>query len=468
MLGARESIHGQWSSRYAFILAATGAAVGLGNIWKFPYIMGENGGGAFVLVYLLCIVLIGIPVMMSEVLIGRRGRQSPGLSVKTLAQEAAASPRWQIAGWSGLVASYLILSFYAVVAGWALAYVIKTARGDFSGAAADTIGAQFGAHLANPLVLMFWSAVILFVTVFVVAKGVHKGLEKAVNFLMPTLFVLLVIMAVYSGLNGAFGDAVAFMFQPDFSKLTINGVLLALGHAFFTLSLASGAMIIYGAYLPANVSIAKTSVLIALVDTCVAIVAGLAIYPLVFQYDLTPAEGPGLIFVTLPIAFGSMPFGTLFGTLFFVMLVFAAFTSAIAMIESTVAWLVERKGLSRFTATAATGGSLWLLGLFTVFSFSGADWATFNITVFGKTLSSYFEVVDYLTSAIMLPLGGLAIAIFVGWTMKRKVTAEELNTSEPVYGIWRFAIRWFTPIAVTVVFLHLIGVLDLLLSLINA
>ncbi|MDP4535271.1 sodium-dependent transporter [Alkalimonas collagenimarina] len=467
MLGARESIHGQWSSRYAFILAATGAAVGLGNIWKFPYIMGENGGGAFVLVYLLCIVLIGIPVMMSEVLIGRRGRQSPGLSVKTLAQEANASTRWQIAGWSGLVASYLILSFYAVVAGWALAYVFKTARGDFSDVSADAIGAQFGAHLADPWLLMTWSAVILFVTVFVVAKGVHKGLEKAVNFLMPSLFVLLAIMAIYSGMNGAFGEAAEFMFKPDFSKLTINGVLLALGHAFFTLSLASGAMIIYGAYLPANVSIAKTSMLIALVDTCVAIVAGLAIYPLVFQYGLTPSEGPGLIFVTLPIAFGSMPFGTLFGTLFFVMLVFAAFTSAIAMIESTVAWLVERKGLSRLMATVTTGGSLWLVGLLTVFSFSGAGWATFTITIFGKTLSSYFEVVDYLTSAIMLPLGGLAVAIFVGWTMKRKVTVEELNTSALAYGIWRFAIRWFTPIAVAVVFLHLIGVLDGVVRFVN-
>ena len=467
MSGARESVHGMWSGRFAFILAATGAAVGLGNIWKFPYIMGENGGGAFVLVYLLCIVLIGIPVMMSEVLIGRRGRQSPGLSVKTLAQEASASPRWQVAGWSGLLASYLILSFYAVVAGWALAYVMKTARGDFQGQSADLIGAQFGAHLADPWALMAWSAVILLVTVLVVGKGVHKGLEKAVNFLMPSLFVLLGIMAIYSATNGAFGEALAFMFTPDFSKLTINGVLLALGHAFFTLSLASGAMIIYGAYLPSNVSIAKTSVLIALVDTAVAMLAGLAIYPLVFQYGLTPAEGPGLIFVTLPIAFGSMPFGTFFGTLFFVMLVFAAFTSAIAMIESTVAWLVERKGLNRMVATAATGGSLWLLGLLTVFSFSGASWATFELNIFGKPITSFFEVVDYLTSSVMLPLGGLVVAIFTGWVMTKKVTEEELQTSGLVYGIWRFAIRWFTPIAVSIVFLHLIGVLEPVLRLVG-
>lgn len=461
MSGTRQSVHGLWSSRLAFILAATGAAVGLGNIWKFPYIMGQNGGGAFVLVYLLCILLIGIPVMMSEVLIGRRGRQSPGHSVKTLALEAKASTRWQIAGWSGLVASYVILSFYAVIAGWALYYVFKTASGTFVGMPAAEVGAEFNSFIANPLALMAWSAIILAVTVFVVGKGVHKGLEKAVNYLMPSLFVLLLLMAIYSGLNGAFAEAVDFMFKPDFSKLTMNGVLLALGHAFFSLSLASGAMIIYGAYLPGNVSIAKTSILIALCDTAVALLAGLAIFPLVFGYGLAASEGPGLIFVTLPIAFGNMPFGTFFGTLFFVMLVFAAFTSAIAMIESTVAWLVETKGVRRRNATLFTGLSLWLLGLLTVFSFAGANWATFEWTLLGKPIKSFFELKDYLTSAIMLPIGGLFIAIFVGWIMPEKVTAEELATSSTAYQVWRFAIRWITPIAVIIVFLNLIGVLDL-------
>lgn len=460
MSGTRHSVHGLWSSRLAFILAATGAAVGLGNIWKFPYIMGQNGGGAFVLVYLLCILLIGIPVMMSEVLIGRRGRQSPGLSVKTLALEAKANTRWQIAGWSGLIASYLILSFYAVIAGWALYYVFKTASGTFIDMPVAEVGAEFARFIANPYALMGWSAVILALTVYVVGKGVHKGLERAVNYLMPSLFLLLLVMAIYSGINGAFFDALEFMFRPDFSKLTINGVLLALGHAFFSLSLASGAMIIYGAYLPSNVSIAKTSIFIALCDTAVALLAGLAIFPLVFGYGLQPGEGPGLIFVTLPIAFGSMPFGTLFGTAFFIMLVFAAFTSAIAMIESTVAWLVETKGVQRRKATLATGISLWFVGLLTVFSFAGASWATLDWMILGKPIATIFELKDYLTSAIMLPVGGLFIAVFVGWVMAQKATTEELAVSNLVYTIWRFAIRWVTPVAVIIVFLNLIGLID--------
>ena len=463
-MSARQSMHGMWTSRLAFILAATGAAVGLGNIWKFPYIMGQNGGGAFVLVYLLCILLIGIPVMMSEVMIGRRGRQSPGLSVKSLAIEAGASSRWQIAGWSGLVASYFILSFYAVIAGWALSYTFKTARGLFTGATAAETGQAFSQFTADPISLMTWSAIVLAVTVFVVGKGVHKGLEKAVNYLMPTLFVLLIVMAIYAGINGAFLQALDFIFTPDFSKLSVNGILLALGHAFFSLSLASGAMMIYGAYLPDNISIGKTTLWIALADTSVALLAGMAIYPLVFEYGLQPTEGPGLIFVTLPIAFGGMPFGAFFGTIFFIMLVFAAFTSTIAMIESTVAWLVESKGLSRWQASIGSGISLWLVGLLTVFSFSAAPWASFDLDIMGKKISNYFEVVDYLTSAIMLPLGGLVIALFAGWIVKQQVSKQELQTTVLSYWLWRFAIRWFTPIAIIVVFFNLIGVLDPVLA----
>lgn len=465
MSGTRQSVHGLWSNRMAFILAATGAAVGLGNIWKFPYMMGQNGGGAFVLVYLLCILLIGIPVMMSEFLIGRRGRQSPGYSVKALALEAKASTRWQLTGWSGLVASYIILSFYSVIAGWALYYVYKTATGDFVGMAPEAVGAEFGTFISNPIMTLAFSTIILAATVFVVGRGVHKGLEKTVNYLMPALFLLLLIMAIYSGLNGAFSDAFAFMFNADFSKLTINGVLMALGHAFFSLSLASGAMMIYGAYLPNNVSIGKTTIIIALCDTTVALLAGLAIFPLVFGYGLTPAEGPGLIFVTLPIAFGSMPFGTLFGTCFFIMLVFAAFTSTIAMIESTVAWLVETKGLKRSQATIATGLSLWFLGLLTIFSFSGAQWATLDWTILGKSIKNFFELKDYLTSAIMLPIGGLFIAIFCGWVMSTEATRDELATTAVAYKVWRFAIRWLTPVAVIIVFLNLVGVLDLFRAL---
>ena len=456
-----QSVHGQWSSRFMFIIAATGAAVGLGNIWKFPYIMGQNGGGAFVLLYLLCILLIGIPVLMAEVMIGRRGRQSPGWSVRTLAYEAHAHKNWQIAGWMGLVGGFLILTFYSVIAGWAFAYVGKSMQGAFVEQDAKAIGTMFGAFTTDFSSLLLWTTVVIVLTCAVVAKGVQHGLEKAVRVLMPALYVLLIGLAIYASITGDFWQALNFMFYPDFSKITMSGVLIALGHAFFTLSLASGVMITYGAYMPSKVSIARTSLWIALADTSVALIAGMVIYPIVFAQGLDAGQGPGLIFVTLPIAFGSMPGGVIVGTLFFVMLVFAAFTSTIAMIESVVAWLVESKGMQRLQACILSGAILWLMSLMTVASFAGSDWAQWQFNFLGKEVHNLFEILDHLTSDIMLPLGGLTIAIFAGWIMRQQVTAEELNTSPLTYTIWRFSIRWFTPIAILLVFLNLTGILSL-------
>ena len=328
----QQSLHGLWSSRFTFIIAATGAAVGLGNIWKFPYIMGQNGGGAFMLVYLLAILLIGIPVLMAEVLMGKRGRQSPGLTARTLVLEAGAHRFWQITGWLGLAAGFIILSFYSVIAGWAFAYVGKAATGSFSGKTAAELGAMFGRFSADFSSLLLWSTVVIVLTCLVVARGLKKGLEPVLKLMMPALYLLLIALAIYASVTGDFNQAVRFMFYPDFSKLSMNGVLIALGHAFFTLSLASGVMMIYGAYLPNAVSIGRTTIWIALADTSVALLAAMVIYPVVFSQGLDAGQGPGLIFVTLPIAFGSMTGGVLIGTLFFLMLVFSAFTSTIAMI----------------------------------------------------------------------------------------------------------------------------------------
>ena len=453
--------HGQWSSRLAFILAATGSAVGLGNIWKFPYIMGENGGGAFVLVYLLCILGIGIPVMMAEVLIGRRGRQSPGNSVKALAIEAGASSKWSFVGWMGLIAGFLILSFYSVIAGWAISYIFQAGAGNFEGATAEEVGTVFNNLLADPAQLIFWTTGVLVGTGIIVGKGLKNGLEKAVTYAMPAMFVLLLIIAGYAAINGDFGSAVKFMFYPDFSKLTYSGVLIALGHAFFTLSLASGAMMIYGAYLPQETSISKSVLAIALADTVIALVAGLAIYPIVFGNGLEAAQGPGLVFVSLPIAFGQMWGGTFFGTLFFVMLGFAAFTSAIAMVESSIAWLVEHLGLSRIKAAAVSVLILWCMSMLTVFSFTGASWATLDFNFVGKHVNNYFELIDHLTSDVLLPLGGMATAIFVAWVMKKDAVKEELNISESSFKLWYFVTRWVAPLAVLFVFLNLIGVVSL-------
>jgi len=450
--------HGEWSSRLAFILAATGSAVGLGNIWKFPYIMGENGGGAFVIVYLLCILAIGIPVMMAEVLIGRRGRQSPGNSVKALAIEAGTTTKWSVVGWMGLISGFLILSFYAVIAGWAVSYIFKAGSGSFNGASPEEIGNIFNSLLADPMRLMFWTSVVLAVTGVIVGKGLKKGLERAVSYAMPAMAILLVVIAIYAGINGDFAKTVHFMFNPDFSKLTFSGVLIALGHAFFTLSLASGAMMIYGAYLPQKTSISQSVIAIASADTMIALIAGLAIYPIVFGNGLEASQGPGLVFVSLPIAFGQMWGGTLFGTLFFLMLGFAAFTSAIAMVESAVAWLVEKMQFGRIKAAATAVIALWFISLLTVFSFSGAEWAKLDFVFVGKHVNNYFELIDHLTADVLLPLGGMATAIFVAWIMKRESAKEEINLSEGQFNLWYVILRWFTPFAILFVFLNLIGI----------
>ncbi|HEY5715207.1 MAG TPA: sodium-dependent transporter, partial [Psychromonas sp.] len=305
-------VSNRWSSRYSYILAATGAAVGLGNLWKFPYIMGENGGGAFVFVYLLCILFIGIPVLMAEAVIGKRGRSTPANAAAHVATESGASSHWSIFGTMGVTAGFLILSFYAVIAGWAVAYVFFAATGEFSAAAADpatnaeTINALFSNLITSAPQLLLWSTLTIAATIYVISRGVKDGLETAITYIMPALFLLLVGIMLYSAVVGDFAAAFTFMFHIDFSQLTIEGVLVALGHAFFTLSLAMGIMMIYGAYLPKGVSIAKTSIMIAIADTIVALIAGLAIYPIVFANGLEPSAGPGLLFQTIPIAFGSM------------------------------------------------------------------------------------------------------------------------------------------------------------------
>ncbi len=448
----RTSIHGQWSNKLAFILAATGSAVGLGNIWKFPYVAGENGGGAFVLIYLLCVAVIGIPIMMSEVLLGRRGRQSPINTMRTLASEEGQHAYWRLLGWMGVLAGFLILSYYSVIAGWALSYVFRCAGGMFTGVTAAGVESIFTGLVSDPERLLAWHTIFVVMTTVVVARGVESGLESAVRFLMPALFVLLILLVGYAMSQGHFMEAVGFLFKPDFSKVTGQVVLVAMGQAFFTLSLGMGAIMIYGSYLPQDASIARTSVTVAVSDTLVAIIAGLAIFPIVFANGLPPAQGAGLIFKTLPIAFGQMPGGGFFGTLFFLLLVFAAWTSAISLIEPAVAWLVENHGYSRVHAAVTSAMVTWFIGLGTVFSFN--IWADFR--VFGR---NFFELMDYLTANIMLPLGGLLIAVFAGWLMSENSSRDELQLQDRhSYSIWHFLVRYVTPVGVMAVFLNVIEV----------
>jgi len=457
----RTSIHGQWSSRMTFILAATGSAVGLGNIWKFPYITGENGGGAFVIVYLICIAAIGVPIMMAEIMLGRRGRQSPINTMSVLATEANRRQVWVLLGWLGVVAGFLILSYYSVIAGWALSYVFRSASGVFNGATADGVSSIFTTFISNPESVLAWHTIFMIVTMIIVSRGVKHGIERAVTYLMPSLFVLLAVLLFYSASTGYFSQGIDFLFTPDFSKLTPASILVAMGHAFFTLSLGMGAIMVYGSYLPKNTSIAKSSMIIALADTAVALLAGMVIFPIVFANNLEPGVGPGLIFKTLPIAFGQMEAGILVGTLFFILLVFAALSSSISLIEPAVAWLVENKNMSRVLASVWCGLVTWLVGIGTVLSFNIWSEKTWSMRGFGVTLfenKTFFDTLDGLTANVMLPLGGLFIAIFAGWLMKVESSKKELSTYETGYNLWLLLVRVVAPIAVMVVFLNVIGV----------
>jgi NSS family neurotransmitter:Na+ symporter len=450
--GKRKSLHGHWSSRMAFILAVTGSAVGLGNIWKFPYIAGQNGGGAFVLVYLLCVVLIGMPVMMSEILIGRRGRRNPVATMALLGEEEGSSRNWKWVGGMGVLAGILILSYYSVIGGWTLTYIFKSATGSFTGANVTQVTEAFSSYTGNWWQLTLTHTIFMGLTVFVVARGVERGLEQAVRFMVPALLVLMLALLGYSINSGYFGAGLDFMFSADFDALSWDGVLAAMGQAFFTLSIGMGAVMAYGAYLPEETSITGASAAVVAADTGIAILAGLVIFPLVFANNLNPADGPGLVFITLPLAFGQMTGGTFFATIFFLLLTFAAWTSALGLVEPAVAWCVEHLQKSRAQAAVLVGGTIWILGFATVFSFN----LLADFTFFRGTL---FDNIDHITSNIMLPLSGVLISVFAAWVMCRNSSSEELGGAGSLYKVWRFLARYVAPVAILFVFAKAIGVL---------
>ena len=449
----QKGMHGAWASRWTFIMAATGSAVGLGNMWKFPYVAGSNGGGAFVLVYLGCILLIGVPVMMAEVLIGRQGRQSPVNSMRDVVNESGAHSRWRHVGWVGVAAGMLILSFYAVIAGWALAYIFEAASGELVGINGDTAGAIFGNLLADPSRLIFWQSVFMLLCIGVVVGGVKKGLGVAVEILMPLLFIMLLLLLGFSFFKGDFAAARNFLFNFNVELLTWRGVLEAMGQAFFTLSIGMGAIMAYGAYMPQNANIGKTILIVAFFDSLVAIVSGLIIFSIVFATPgIEPSAGPGLMFISLPIAFGGMPGGLLIGSAFFVLVSIAAWSSAISLLEPCVAWLIEAKNMGRVQANLLLAGFAWLLGLGSVLSFN--VWS--HIKLAGFTI---FDFLDFLTANIMLPLSGLLIALFVGYAMKKElIDTQMVGTSARVMTLWQFTLRYIAPVAISAVFV--MGIVD--------
>ena len=449
----RSSLHGQWSSRLTFILAVTGSAIGLGNIWKFPYIAGENGGGAFVLIYLVCIFIIGFPIMVSEIMLGRRGRRNPITSMKILGQEEQGNEAWKYVGLIGLMAGFIILSYYSVIAGWTLHYFKLSVFGELSNLDNETAQSVFGQLTASASTQLIYHTGFMIITIAIIAKGIKNGLERAVKLMMPGLLLILIILLLYSIFQGDFMAGVNFLLVPDFSKVTSQSILAAMGQAFFTLSLGMGCIVMYGAYLPKYESIVGTTTAIIFCDTMIALLAGMVIFPIVFQFGLKPTDGPGLIFLTLPLAFNEITGGYLFSGLFFILLGFAAITSALSLLEPSVAWMIENKNYSRNKSAFIIGILIWLLGFLSIFSFNVLS----ELTFWKGTL---FDNFDYIASNIMLPLSGLLFTIFASWVMKRKHSMDELSDIPiNLYRLWRFGARYIAPIGVILVFLNAIGII---------
>ncbi|TDO06030.1 MULTISPECIES: sodium-dependent transporter [Halomonas] len=437
--------HAQWSSRLTFILAATGSAVGLGNIWKFPYMVGDSGGAAFVLVYLLCIAAVGLPILVAEWLIGRRGQKNPISTMADLSRSAGRSRGWVAVGISGVLGAFLILSFYSVIGGWSLNYTLGSVIGDFSGESAEGIEALFTGMLSSPGELLLWHTMFMVLVVGIVGRGVTQGLESAVRSLMPALGILLLVLVGYGIASGHFGQAVSFMFNPDWGAVTGEVVLAAMGQAFFTLSLGMGIMMAYGSYLNEDVNLLATARTVVILDTLVALVAGLAIFPIVFANGLDLSSGPGLIFITLPLAFGNMTGGIILGLMFFLLLTFAALTSAISLLEPVVEFVEERTALSRMSATLVAGVATWVLGIAALLSFN--VWS--EVSLLGLSI---FDFLDALTSKYLLPLTGLGAVVFVAWRLDRDSVAAELNLSGGQATLWHLVARFIAPLGVIAVF----------------
>lgn len=435
-----------WSSRFAFLMASVGFAVGLGNIWRFPYVAGENGGAAFVLIYLACAFGIGVPILMAELLIGRRGQGSPTSAMATLAERDGRSPHWKVVGGMGLLAAYTIEMVYAVVVGWVLWYLFKAVTTGFVGFDGDIAGAEFTAVLGDNVGMLFWTLAGLLITGLIIYAGVKDGIERAVTVMMPAMFALLVGLAVYNFFAGGFDEAIRWLFTPDFSKITYATVLAAIGQAFFSLGVAMAGMMVYGSYLPRQISITHSVLVIVVIDTGVALLAGLVVFPAVFNNGLDPAAGAGLIFQTLPVAFAQMPGGYLFSVLFFLMLSVAGITSMVGLVESVTAWVEDRFDMARHQSTLLVVGSLAVFSVLSILSYNVLD----DWRIAGRNIN---DALDFFSNQILLPIGGLLIAVFAGWVMKRESTKDELvSLNDTGYALWRFLIRFVVPPAVAIIF----------------
>ncbi len=446
---------GQWSSRLGFVLAAAGSAVGLGNIWKFPYVTGENGGGLFVLIYLVCIAVVGLPIMVAEVLVGRATQSSP---VGAFGKLTGPTSLWRLIGWLGVASGFVILSYYSVVAGWAMNYTLMSASRFFEGKDPTQIADLFGTLYTAGDINLFWHGLFMTCVVGIVVGGVSRGIERAARILMPVLFVLLGFLLVDAAFQKGFVAALDFLFRPRADKLTAAGILEALGHSFFTLSLGMGAMLTYGSYLPRNTDVVKASVLVSFLDTLVAVVACLVLFPIIFSFGMEAQAGPGLVFKSMPIAFSQMPGGMLLSLLFFFLIFFAALTSAISLLEVVASYFIDERGWTRRRAAALSGIIIFLFGIPSALAGAGGLFSQWE-TLYGE---NFFDTMDYLASNWMLPLGGLAIAVYVGWFMPADLRKEEFTRGSAwakQYGLWLFFLRFVAPVAILILFLFSVEIL---------
>lgn len=445
-----------WGSKIGFVLAAAGSAIGLGNIWKFPYVVGQNGGAAFIIIYIICVFAIGLPVIIGEILLGRTTQRNPVGAFKALSN----SKFWPYIGAMGVFAGFLILSFYSVVAGWSVGYIYEALTGVFSTFdSPQSAGTHFNQLTSN----VYWGigmlALFMLMSMFFVYAGIQKGIEKGSKILMPLLFILLIIVMIRGLTLEGSGQGLAFLFKPDWSKVSPTTFLEALGQAFFTLSLGMGAMLTYGSYMSKNENIPKASLQIVLLDTMVAVIAGIAIFTAVFATGQNAAEGPGLIFLTLPIVFTKMPGGYFFGIIFFILLTIAALTSAISLLEVVSAYFIDEKKWKRHKAVLVFGFLAFLIGIPSVLSFNLLQ----DSKIFGLT---FFDLADYLSSNIMLPLGGMLIAIFVGYVWNTDKMLAELEKGQQdffrkynwIIPVWIILVKYFAPILIFLVLLQSIGI----------
>lgn len=446
-----------WSSHLGFILAAAGSAIGLGTLWKFPYVTGENGGGLFVLIYILCTFFIGIPVFIAELILGRKAQRGAVGIFATLSENSTV---WKGVGWLGVASSFLIMSFYSVLAGWGLSYVFMSLNEFYKGLSADQVGHVYELLASSGDITLFWHLAFTAITVAVVLPGVRHGIEYWSKFMTSALLVMLIALCLYSSTLDGFGQAARFIFYPDFANFKPSGILEALGLSFFTLSLGQGIMLTYGSYMRRSEDIPKTSGIIGSMIILISILAGLMIFPVIFTFGFTPASGPGLVFKTLPLLFAKLPGAILISTTFFVLFVFTALTSAIALIEVVAANFIDLYGWSRKKAVLITGASCFVFGIPS--ALSGTDLLFSNWPkIFGKT---FFGTIDNLVSVWLLPIGGLMISIYVGWVYDKTLIFEEFKEGTRFSWLWRpwiFFMRWICPVAILLILLQQTGLINI-------